>query len=72
MAKQSDGGKLWTLRQVAKEIDLHRSEVTGILKGLGIVPRPAGNSLVISSDELRKTKEAAERAKIAQLAQPQG
>ena len=63
-----DTGKLWTITEVAKETSLHNSEVAGVLIGLGIRPRRAGSSLVISQEELKRVKQQVEASRRTQPA----
>lgn len=67
MAKQ-DSGKLYTFSKIAIETSLHRSAIPGLLIGLGITPRKAGSSFVITQDELNRVKARVESARQTQTA----
>lgn len=53
MAK-SESVRLYNLTQLASQTGVNRSEILGIVRGLGIPIRRLGNSVVVDESEMKR------------------
>lgn len=65
---EKDNQQLFTISESATEVGLHKSELTGLLIGLSITPRKAGNARVLTLAELQKVRAAVAKSRQAQPA----
>lgn len=54
---------VYSLSDVAAKVRLHRSEVAGVLRGLGIQPAKVGSALVVDSAALARIVKAVEASR---------
>lgn len=59
MSKQASS-ELFTVTDVAKATGINRTEIVGMIKGLGLPLRRMGHSIVINQAEFERVKRTAE------------